>query len=131
MEKDLEQDLPIRIVAADRAYDDGNNHYLLEHHGLHSAIHLNDYRTQKKDKNKQVWLKLEASETHQQGLAERYKIERKFGEAKQNHGLARCRSLGLLGYGLQAFLTAIALNLKRIVKLVTGTPFKAPVRAVT
>ncbi|MDW7755346.1 MAG: transposase, partial [Brevefilum sp.] len=55
---------------------------------------------------------------------ERYKIERKFGDAKQNHGLGRCRYLGLLGFGVQAYFTAIALNLKRIVKLQTGVGLK-------
>jgi IS5 family transposase len=128
LEKDLAQEIPVGIVAADRAYDDGNNHFLLQSKGLHSAIRLNDYRTQKKDANKGVWLKLQASPEYQQGLSERYRIERKFGEAKQGHGLARCRYVGLLRYGLQAFLTAIALNLKRLVKLLSGTNFKGRAR---
>jgi len=57
-------------------------------------------------------------------LKERYKIERKFGEAKQNHGLGRCRYLGLMGYAAQAFFTAMVLNLKRMVKMLTGVGFK-------
>ena len=59
-----------------------------------------------------------------QGLKERYKIERKFGEAKQGHGLGRCRYVGMLGFAVQAFMTAIMLNLKRMVKLLTGVGFK-------
>jgi IS5 family transposase len=65
------------------------------------------------------------------GRKERYKIERKFGEAKQNHGLGRCRYLGLLGVGVQAYFTAIALNLKRIVKLQTGVGLKTRCPALT
>jgi IS5 family transposase len=38
--RDLELGLPIDTVAADRGYDDGNNHYFLQEKGLHSAIHL-------------------------------------------------------------------------------------------
>jgi len=59
-----------------------------------------------------------------QGLKERYKIERKFGEAKQGHGLGRCRYVSMLGFEVQAFMTAIMLNLKRMVKLLTGVGFK-------
>ncbi len=63
------------------------------------------------------------------GQRERYKIERKFGEAKQGHGLGRCRYLGFFGYAIQAYLTALALNLKRMVKLLTGVNFKGRARA--
>ncbi len=91
-----EQGLPVEIYAADRGYDDTENHYLLETKGMHSAIILNDYRTQKKDKNKEVWIKLEKTPEYEAGKRERYKIERKFGEGKENHGLRRCRSVGAL-----------------------------------
>jgi len=130
LEQDLAQALPIETVTADRAYDDGNHHFLLESRGLHSAIHLNTYRTQKKDANKQIWLELQASPHYRAGLKERYRIERKFGEAKQGHGLGRCRSRGLMRYGVQVYMTVIALNLKRMVRLVRGTPFKGRARLV-
>ncbi len=55
-ERDLAFGLPVEIVAADRAYDDTRNHYMLKVRGVHAAIGLNDYRTQKKDKNKAGWL---------------------------------------------------------------------------
>lgn len=121
---DRQQGVPAKTYAADRGYDDSENHYLLEHLGLHSAIKLNSYRTEKKDKNKQVWLDLLASPAYQQGQRERYKIERKYGEGKVHHGLRRCRSLGRLRYAIQAYLTAIVLNLKRMVKVLTGVSFK-------
>jgi IS5 family transposase len=128
LEDDLAKDIPLETVAADRGYDDGDNHALLKSKGLHSAIHLNAYRTHKKDPNKQGWLELQASREYQAGLSERYKIEAKFGEGKRGHGLRRCRYLGLLRYGVQAILTAIVLNLKRMVKLLTGTNFKGRAR---
>jgi IS5 family transposase len=124
VERDRGQGVGARIYAADRGYDDSENHYLLESLGLHSAIKLNRYRTKKKDKNKQIWIDLLASPGYQAGQKDRYKIERKFGEAKVYHGLRRCRYVGRVRYAIQAYLTAIVLNLKRMVKLLTGTNFR-------
>jgi IS5 family transposase len=124
VDHDLEQKLPVETYTGDKGYDDGNNHYYLELKGLHSAIRLKKTRTEKKDDNKQVWLDLLETPQYRQGLKERYKIERKFGEAKQGHGLGRCRYLGKAGFAVQAFFTAIMLNLKRIVKMLTGVGFK-------
>jgi len=127
IESDLDLELPIDTCAADRGYDDTENHLFLQIHRIRSAIHLNRYRTQKKDSNKQVWLELKAQDWYEASLGERYQIERKFGEAKQYHRLGRCRYLGIWRYAIQAYLTAIALNLKRLVRLLTGVPFKGKV----
>jgi len=130
IESDLAQGLPIEVCTADRGYDDTDNHFFLQTRGIRSAIHLNTYRTQKKDPNKQVWFELKAQPWYKPSLDQRYQIERKFGESKQQHGLGRCRYLGLWRYGIQAHLTAIALNLKRLVRSVTGVPFKGKVPAM-
>lgn len=124
VDQDLAQEIPVAIYAADRGYDDGNNHYYLQHRHLKSAISLRSFRTKKKDANKEIWLEMKHSSEYQKGRKERYKIERKFGEAKQGHGLGRCRYVGLLNFGAQAYFTAIALNLKRMVKLLTGVGLK-------
>jgi len=124
VDHDLQQQLPVETYAADKGYDDGDNHYHLELRGLHSAIHLMRTRIEKKDDNKQIWLDLVKTSQYSQGLKERYKIERKFGEAKQGHGLGRCRYLGRMRFAVQAFFTAIMLNLKRMVKVLTGVGFK-------
>ncbi|MGC8878566.1 MAG: IS5 family transposase [Anaerolineae bacterium] len=116
--------LPVETYAADRGYDDTENPYRLMSQGLCSAIRLKRYRTEKKDANKEVWQALRATPQYQAGQAVRYKIERKYGEAKEYHGLRRCRSVGLLRYAIQAFLTAIVLNLKRLVRLLTGVSFR-------
>ena len=47
----LAQKLPVNTYAADRGYDDGNNHFYLEYHHLKSAICLKDVRKKKKDAN--------------------------------------------------------------------------------
>jgi IS5 family transposase len=127
VDHDLAQGLPVETYAADKGYDDGDNHYYLELHGLHSAICLKKTRTQKKDANKELWLALMETPEYKQGKKERFKVERKFGEGKQSHGLARCRYLGKLRFGVQVFLTAMILNLKRMVKVIAGVGFKTQV----
>jgi len=105
---------------------ESQNHCWLEETGIQSVICLHGCRTKKKDANKEVWLKLKASPAYGQGLDERYKIERKFGESKRQHGLGRCRYRGLERYEIQALLTAMALNLKRMVKLLYGVNLRNP-----
>lgn len=124
VDRDLEQKLPVEIYTADKGYDDGNNHFYLDQRGLYSAINLKKNRTTKKDRNKQIWLDMLATPQYHHGRSERYKIERKFGEAKQGHGFGRCRYLGRMRFAVQAFLTAMMLNLKRMVKIMTGVGLK-------
>ena len=130
VDHDLKQKLPVDTYAGDKGYDDGDNHYHLELSGLHSAIRLKDIRIGKKDDNKQIWLELVKTPQYRQGLKERYKIERKFGEAKQGHGFGRCRYVGKVRFAVQSFFTAIMLNLKRMVKVLTGVGFKTKTASV-
>jgi len=125
VQEDMAKGIKPKVVTADKGYDDGENHYYLKERGIASAIKLNKYRTQKKDKNKEVWIKLKESREYQEGLRQRYKVESKLGEAKKWHGLGRCRYVGFLRHSIQAYLTFMALNLKRLVKLLTGVGFKA------
>lgn len=113
-----------RTYSADKAYDDGDNHEFLKQNKLGNAIRLQITRTQKKNPNKEIWQKLIQTNEHRQGLKERYKIERKFGEAKLSHGLRRCKYLGETKFHLQACLTAIVLNLKVVVASITGSTLK-------
>jgi len=128
----LEHDEQVGVDAAtytgDMAYDDTDLHERLWQAGKHSALRLHAYRTHKKDGNTEVWQQLLATPDYLDGLKERYKIERKFGEGKLWHRLGRCRYLRLVRYGIQAYLTALALNLKRIVWLLTSVPFRPRAR---
>ena len=129
VEKDVRKGIEVGTVTGDRGYDDGDNHYYLEQMGINSAIRLNDYRTEKKDKNKEGWLKLRESQEYIEGLKERYKVERKFGEARKWHGYRQCRYVGFIRHAIQSYLTFMALNLKRLVKLLTGVSFRGEVSA--
>jgi len=124
VDHDLELEVPVETYSTDKGYDDGNNHFFLEQRGLHSAICLKDTRLGKKNDNKEVWIDLVNAPQYRQALKERYKIERKFGEGKQGHGLGRCRYVGQAKFAFQAFFTALTLNLKRMVKLLAGVGFK-------
>ena len=112
------------IYSGDKAYDDTELHYQLWSEGKYSALSLNDYRTAASNAHRDYWQAIKDSPEYRAGRAERYKIERKHGEAKRWHGFGRCRYLGLLRYGIQAHLTALVLNLKRIVTLLTGVRFR-------
>jgi IS5 family transposase len=129
VEKDLRKGIEVGTVSGDKGYDDGENHYYLKQKGINSAIRLNSYRTQKKDKNKEGWLELKQSQQYTAGLKERYKVERKFGEARKWHGFTRCRYIGFIRHAIQSYLTFMALNLKRLVKLLTGVSFRGEARA--
>ena len=118
--KDQEAGVEAEIYAGDKGYDDGENHELLRAQGKKSALCLNDYRTEKKDSNKGLWVEMKESEEYKEGKKERYKIEQKNGEAKSRHGLGRCRYLGLAKYTVQALMVAMVMNLKRMVKLLCG-----------
>jgi hypothetical protein len=92
--------------------------------GKHSALRLDDYRTNKKDGNKEIRQTLQSTPEYQAGLKVRYTIERKIGEGNLWHRWGRCRYLALIRHGLQAHFTVLALNLKRIVFLLTGITFR-------
>jgi transposase, IS5 family len=124
VKKDEEAGVDAEVYSGDKGYDDGENHELLWQRGKKSALSLNRYRTEKKDGNKDKWLKLKDDEDYRAGKKQRYKIEQKNGEGKREHKLGRCRYLGLDGYAVQSYLTAIALNLKRMVRLLCGISFQ-------
>ena len=107
-----------RTYAADRGYDDGDIHEYLKEKKFGNAVKL------KKTRTAQMWQDLKNDQKHKDGLAERYKIERKFGEEKQGHGLKRCHYLGLKKYHAQTVMTALAVNLKVVVAFMTGSTLK-------
>lgn len=124
-EHDRQLGLPVTIYAGDRAYDDTDIYTRLEEEGLSSGITLHKYRTEKKDANKEPWLRLKASKTYGEGHQARYRVELPYGWSKAWHGFERCRYLGLARYAIQSTLTFIVSNSKRIVKLLTGITFRA------
>ncbi len=119
----IDNDKKLGIAAdtytADKGYDDGELHTKLQSEGKHSAIMLRRLRTEKKDENKAPWLEMLSDPFYQAGVKVRYRVERTFGEAKLWHrlGLARYRSLA--NFRIQSYVTFLAINLKRLVWLLT------------
>lgn len=110
---------------ADKAYDDGDNHEFLTVRNLHSAIILKDNRTTTKQKeNNHAWQAYKERPIYQEAKSSRYKVEQPFGTAKTYHRFARCRYLGKTKMAIQAYLTFMTLNLKRMMVLTTGVPFR-------
>ena len=60
-------------------------------------------------------LDFESSDEFNKKLEVRHRIEEKNGEMKTTHGFQRADSVGLIAMRLQAYLTAVVVNMKRIV----------------
>ncbi len=116
--------LPTQAYGGDAAYDDTDIYVRLVDRQLRIAICLRDFRTHKKDANKEPWIQLVASAQYQAERGQRYRVEQPFGPAKQKHGFGRCRYLGLPRYRIQAFFTLLVGNCKRVVKRLTGITFR-------
>ena len=124
-ERDRSLKLPTRGYAGDKAFDDTDIYARLEEEGLLSFITLKSQRTSKKDPNKERWEKRIADPEYQAAVKQRYRVEQPFGIAKRWHGFEHCRYLGLARYRLQALLTFMVVNAKRMIKLLTGITFRA------
>ena len=98
-------------ATGDKAYDSEANHAHLAAEGVTSGI-IRRQRRPGRPRNSR---------------RERPKIERKFSEGKNRHGLDKARYWGLAKVSIQSFMTAIVLNLKRLVKLtLAGRPVLQP-----
>lgn len=62
-------------------------------------------------------LEFESSEHFKEKLEIRHRIEEKKGEMKTAHGFRRAESVGLTAMRLQAYVTAVVVNMKRIITL--------------
>jgi transposase, IS5 family len=115
---------PILLTAADKGYDDGENHEYLVQASIHDAIILKKSRTQKKDANKERWIDLEKSAFYKFGKKKRPSIEKVYWDGKHWHWLEQCKYLGLEKTKMQAYLTATIFNLKSITKQLFWVTFR-------
>ena len=65
-------------------------------------------------------LEFENSEEFADKMRIRHRIEEKNGEMKIAHGYRKADSVGLVAMRLQAYITAIVVNMKRIVNVMPG-----------
>jgi len=99
-------------VTADKGYDTNANHQKLKAQGQRSSIIIKQNRTAP-----QV-----IGQANRKSQRERPCIERKFAEQKQRHGLGQARYWSLAKVTIQALLTCIVVNCKRLAKLVNTAP---------
>ncbi len=100
-----------RMSTADKAYDSNKNHRRLKRQRTTSVIIIKKNRKSPRLRKHQMKPEIIAAQR------ERPKIERKFAELKRFHGLEEARYWGRAKMAIQFTMTAIASNLKRIVKL--------------
>ena len=77
------------------------------------TYHITEANAQHKNR-----LEFERSEAFKEKLDIRHRIEEKNGEMKTAHGMRRADSVGLFAMRLQAYFTAIVVNLKRILTVI-------------
>lgn len=106
-------------VTADKAYDSESNFDLIRSSGQFPAIIPKKKRGKKHGHISGRYHDFERPYYYRQ-KKRRPCIEHKFAEGKMRHGLGRARYWGLAKVRVQVFLTALALNLKRMVALTFG-----------
>lgn len=115
------------IIAADKGYDDIENHEYIESLDIFSSITLKETRLQTKNKEFKYFdasggdnrfFKQYFDPRYEQGQKQRYKVEQPYAEMKNYHGLRRSKYLGLEKNHIQGLLTAAIYNLKHIVTFI-------------
>ena len=107
---------PQTAVTADQAYETAYHEFLCKQKNLIPYLAI---KSNRKDPFKQ---REKENPKYQAALKIRSLYERTFGEAKQWHGLRRCRWRGLAKTTVQCLLTATVQNIKRIVTYAKGPP---------
>lgn len=114
--------------AADRGYDEGDNHVWLNQHRLKDAISLKYVKKEDRapsGKPKVRWGLCTTQEEFEQGLSQRYTIERMNASLKKDIGLGQARYLGLQKMNLQTAFSCLTHNLKTLVKFWTGVGLRS------
>jgi len=115
-------DPPAAAVTADKAYDSEANFDLIEECDQRAAIIPKHLKGKKRGHIKNRYPSKLEQQYYRKAKRKRPRIEPKFGEMKNFHGLKRARYWGLEKMRVQVFLTGIVVNLKRMATLMTGTP---------
>jgi len=109
-------------VTADKGYDAPQNYELLRERGQEAAIIPKRRRGKARGHVKARYPDDGERERYYRRKKKRGRVEAKFGEMKQHHGLGVARYWGLAKMKFQAIMTAIVVNVKRMVTMLTGHP---------
>lgn len=109
-------------VTADKGFDVPDNYELLRERGQEAAIIPKHRRGKAHGHVKARYPDDGERERYYSRKKKRGRVEAKFGEMKTHHGLGQARYYGLAKMEFQAAMTAIAVNVKRMVTMLTGRP---------
>lgn len=109
-------------VTADKGFDAPQNYELLHERGQEAAIIPKHRRGKTRGHIKARYPDDAERARYYKRSALRWKVEPKFNELKNYHSLKRARYWGLAKMKFQALMAIIAVNMKRIVTMVTGRP---------
>jgi IS5 family transposase len=118
---DVADDMAL-AVTADKGYDAADNYELLRERGQEAAIIPKHRRGHARGHVKARYPDDGERERYYRRRKKRGRVEAKFGEMKKYHGLGIARYWGLAKMKFQALMTAIAVNVKRMVTMITGRP---------
>ncbi|MEK6567230.1 MAG: IS5 family transposase [Candidatus Omnitrophota bacterium] len=99
-----------QAITADKAYDCQENHSFVSKNRVRNGIMVKSNHTKEY---------LEKHLRRVSNIAKRYRniIEHKFAECKKHHGLRIARYWGLAKMRIQTYMTAICVNVKRMIRL--------------
>ena len=100
-----------KVVTADKAYDRKDNHRYLSKSHIRNGIILRKNLTKE-------YIKHNIKRVSRVAKSIRPVIEHKFADMKKHHGLALARYIGLIKTRIQVYMTAISVNVKRMIKLI-------------
>jgi len=109
-------------VTADKGYDFPENYDLLRERGQEAAIMPKHRQGKARGHVKARYPSDGERERYYRRKKKRARVEAKFNEMKNYHGLSQARYWGLDKMKFQTLITAIAVNVKRMVTMVTGRP---------
>lgn len=109
-------------VTADRGFDAAANYKLLHERGQEAAIIPKRRRGHAKGHVKSRYPDDGERERYYMRRKKRGRVEAKFGEMKSAHGLDQAKYYGLAKMRFQALMTAIVVDVKRMVTMLTGRP---------
>jgi IS5 family transposase len=110
------------VVTADKGFDASYNYELLESRGQQPAIIPKHLNGKERGHVKARYPDNRKRSGYYRNKKKRARIEGKFGELKNYHGMMKARYYGITKVLFQCFMSAVAVNLKRMVTLLVGHP---------
>lgn len=112
---------PIETATADRGYDDGELFEWCHEERINPAIRMKNQRMKYKK-----WRDIASEPWYKENLKQRFRVEQT-NAIQKNHAGAKSRAIGLKRTNIYCWLTALAVNIKRILKLIYGINFKTTI----